>query len=34
MMKTRPDVLALQEMGGVAALLELRAALKAEGLDF
>jgi endonuclease/exonuclease/phosphatase family metal-dependent hydrolase len=30
----RPDVLALQEMGSVAALLELRAALKAEGLDF
>jgi endonuclease/exonuclease/phosphatase family metal-dependent hydrolase len=30
----RPDVLALQEMGGVAALMELRAALKAEGLDF
>jgi hypothetical protein len=29
----RPDVLALQEMGGVAALLELRAALKAEGFD-
>ena len=29
-----PDVLALQEMGSVAALLELRAALKAEGLDF
>jgi len=28
------DVLALQEMGSVAALLELRAALKAEGLDF
>jgi len=30
----RPDVLALQEMGGVAALLELRAALQTEGLDF
>jgi endonuclease/exonuclease/phosphatase family metal-dependent hydrolase len=30
----RPDVLALQEMGSVAALLELRAALQAEGLDF
>ena len=30
----RPDVLALQEMGGVAALLELRAGLQAEGLDF
>src|SRR5438093_615339 len=29
-----PDVLALQEMGSVAALMELRAALKAEGLDF
>ena len=29
-----PDVLALQEMGSVAALLELRAALKAEGFDF
>jgi endonuclease/exonuclease/phosphatase family metal-dependent hydrolase len=29
-----PDVLALQEMGSVAALLELRAALQAEGLDF
>jgi endonuclease/exonuclease/phosphatase family metal-dependent hydrolase len=29
-----PDVLALQEMGRVAALMELRAALKAEGLDF
>ena len=29
-----PDVLALQEMGGLAALMELRAALKAEGLDF
>jgi endonuclease/exonuclease/phosphatase family metal-dependent hydrolase len=30
----RPDVLALQEMGSVAALMELRAALQAEGLDF
>jgi endonuclease/exonuclease/phosphatase family metal-dependent hydrolase len=30
----RPDVLALQEIGSVAALLELRAALNAEGLDF
>jgi endonuclease/exonuclease/phosphatase family metal-dependent hydrolase len=30
----RPDVLALQEMGNVAALMELRAALKAEGLHF
>jgi hypothetical protein len=30
----RPDVLALQEIGSVAALLELRAALQAEGLDF
>ena len=30
----RPDVLALQEIGSVAALMELRAALKAEGLDF
>jgi endonuclease/exonuclease/phosphatase family metal-dependent hydrolase len=30
----KPDVLALQEVGGVPALLELRAALKAEGLDF
>jgi len=29
-----PDMLALQEMGSVAALLELRAALQAEGLDF
>ena len=29
-----PDVLALQEMGSVAALMELRAALKAEGLVF
>lgn len=29
-----PDVLALQEIGSVAALLELRAALKAEGFDF
>ena len=30
----RPDVLALQEMGSVAALLELRATLQAQGLDF
>ncbi len=30
----KPDVLALQEMGSVAALLELRDALKAEGLDY
>ncbi len=30
----RPDVLALQEMGGPGALEELRASLKAEGLDF
>ena len=30
----KPDVLALQEIGGTDALLELRAALKAEGLDF
>jgi endonuclease/exonuclease/phosphatase family metal-dependent hydrolase len=29
----RPDVLALQEMGGTNALLELRDSLKAEGLD-
>ncbi len=29
-----PDVLALEEMGGTNALLELRAALKADGLDF
>ena len=29
----KPDVLALQEMGGVSALLELRDSLKAEGLD-
>ncbi|MEW6303565.1 MAG: endonuclease/exonuclease/phosphatase family protein [Verrucomicrobiota bacterium] len=29
-----PDVLALQEMGTTNALLELRASLKAEGLDF
>jgi endonuclease/exonuclease/phosphatase family metal-dependent hydrolase len=29
-----PDVLALEEMGGTNALLELRAALKNEGLDF
>src|SRR5947207_15845254 len=30
----KPDVLALQEMGSVGALLELRASLKTEGLDF
>ena len=30
----RPDVLALQEMGSTNALLELRSALKVEGLDF
>ncbi len=30
----RPDVLAVQEMGRESALLELRASLKAEGLDF
>jgi len=29
-----PDVLALEEMGGTNALLELRASLKADGLDF
>ena len=29
-----PDVLALEEMGGTNALLELRASLKNEGLDF
>ena len=29
-----PDVLALEEMGGTNALLELRASLKAEGCDF
>src|ERR1039457_6060108 len=29
-----PDVLALEEMGGTNALLELRAALKNDGLDF
>jgi endonuclease/exonuclease/phosphatase family metal-dependent hydrolase len=29
-----PDVLALEEMGQLSALLELRSALKAEGLDF
>ncbi|HUA67735.1 MAG TPA: endonuclease/exonuclease/phosphatase family protein [Candidatus Saccharimonadales bacterium] len=29
-----PDVLALEEMGGVSALMELRASLKNEGLDF
>src|SRR5205823_4796477 len=30
----KPDVLALQEMGSVSALQELRDSLKAEGLDF
>ncbi len=30
----RPDVLALQEVGSVETLMELRASLKAEGLDF
>src|SRR5262245_13945066 len=30
----KPDVIALQEMGSVAALQELRDSLKAEGLDF
>jgi endonuclease/exonuclease/phosphatase family metal-dependent hydrolase len=30
----KADVLALQEMGGTNALLELRASLKAEGLDY
>ena len=30
----RPDVLALQEMGSTNALLELRASLKSEGLDY
>jgi endonuclease/exonuclease/phosphatase family metal-dependent hydrolase len=29
-----PDVIALQEMGTVSALMELRSSLKAEGLDF
>jgi endonuclease/exonuclease/phosphatase family metal-dependent hydrolase len=29
-----PDVLALEEMGGVSALMELRSSLKTEGLDF
>ena len=29
-----PDVIALEEMGSVSALMELRASLKAEGLDF
>jgi endonuclease/exonuclease/phosphatase family metal-dependent hydrolase len=29
-----PDVLALEEMGNVSALMELRGSLKAEGLDF
>jgi endonuclease/exonuclease/phosphatase family metal-dependent hydrolase len=30
----KPDVLALQEIGGASALLELRRSLKADGLDF
>ncbi len=30
----KPDVLAMEEMGGTDALLELRASLKAEGLDY
>jgi endonuclease/exonuclease/phosphatase family metal-dependent hydrolase len=30
----KPDVLALEEMGTTSALLELRASLKADGLDF
>ena len=30
----KADVLALQEIGGTNALLELRASLKAEGLDY
>src|SRR5271170_7403652 len=30
----KPDVLALEEMGSTNALLELRASLKADGLDF
>ena len=29
-----PDVLAVEEMGGTNALLELRASLKDDGLDF
>src|SRR6202142_589775 len=29
-----PDVLALEEMGGLSAFMELRGSLKAEGLDF
>ena len=29
-----PDVIALEEMGSLSALMELRASLKAEGLDF
>ena len=33
LLAARPDVLALQEMGGTNALLELRASLKAGGLD-
>src|SRR5437660_12780805 len=30
----KPDVLAVEEMGGTNALLELRASLKTEGLDY
>jgi endonuclease/exonuclease/phosphatase family metal-dependent hydrolase len=30
----KPDVIALQEIGGTNALLELRASLKSEGLDY
>jgi len=30
----KPDVIALEEMGGTNALMELRASLKADGLDF
>src|SRR5213083_892839 len=30
----KPDVLAVQEMGSTNALLELRASLKSEGLDY
>lgn len=33
-LKLQPDVLALQEMGDTNALMELRAALKADGLDY
>ena len=29
-----PDVIALEEMGGVSALMELRSSLKADGLDY